>query len=59
MATDKESMAHARECVWPSGLTDDRNVRDQLIDLARGWMAASLRGRRSDVRVLTQSAGED
>ena len=59
MVSDEVYMAHARECVRLAGLTDDLKVRDQLIDLARGWMAAALRERRSDARVLTQSAGEE
>jgi hypothetical protein len=59
MASDEECMCHGRECVRLAGLTDDRNVRDELLDLARGWMAAALRERRmaderrSDARVLT------
>ena len=51
MASEEECMAHARECVRLAGLTDDLNVRDQLIDLARSWVAAALR-ERSDARVL-------
>jgi hypothetical protein len=53
LASDEECMAHARECVRLAGLTDDRKVRDQLLDLARGWIVAALRERRSDARVLT------
>jgi hypothetical protein len=48
MATDGERMDHAEECVRLAGLTDDLTVRDQLIDFARGWMAAEQRERRSD-----------
>jgi phosphopantothenoylcysteine synthetase/decarboxylase len=38
---DKKSMAHARECVRLAGLTDDQEVRDQLIALARDWIVAA------------------
>jgi phosphopantothenoylcysteine synthetase/decarboxylase len=34
-------MAHARECVRLAGLTDDQEVRDQLIALARDWIVAA------------------
>jgi hypothetical protein len=42
MATDKESMAYARECVRLAGLTDEPEIRDQLFALAREWMAAAI-----------------
>jgi hypothetical protein len=48
MATDDERMDHAEEFVRLAGLTDDLTVRDQLIDFARGWMAAEQRERRSE-----------
>ena len=48
MASDDERMDHAEELVRLAGLTDDLTVRDQLIDFARGWMAAEQRERRSD-----------
>ena len=34
-------MAHARECVRLAGLTDDQEVRDQLIALARDGIVAA------------------
>ena len=40
MVSDEVYMAHARECVRLAGMTDDFKVRDQLLDLARGWMAS-------------------
>jgi reverse gyrase len=43
---DKKGMAHARECVRLAGLTDDQEVRDQLIDLARDWIVAARRRRK-------------
>jgi hypothetical protein len=48
MASDDERMDHAEECIRLAGLTNDLTVRDQLIDFARGWMAAALRERRGD-----------
>ena len=36
-------MRHAAECVRLAGLTDDLNVRDQLVELAQGWIAAAQR----------------
>src|SRR6266516_95017 len=43
--SDKECMRHAAECVRLAGLTDDLNVRDQLVELAQGWIAAAQRER--------------
>ena len=43
---DKKSMAHARECVRLAGLTDDQEVRDQLIALARDWIVAARRKKK-------------
>ena len=37
----EKCMAHARECVRLAGLTDDQEVRDQLIALARDWIVAA------------------
>jgi len=41
MTIDEKCMAHARECVRLAGLTDDQEVRDQLIALARAWIVAA------------------
>jgi|SRR6516165_12547233 len=41
MTIDQKCMAHARECVRLAGLTDDQEVRDQLITLARDWIVAA------------------
>ena len=41
MTIDEKCMAHARECVRLAGLTDDQEVRDQLIALARDWIVAA------------------
>jgi hypothetical protein len=52
MATDDECLRVAREYARLAGLTKHRNVRDQLLDLARGWTAIAQHERRSDPRVL-------
>jgi DUF3037 family protein len=48
----KRRPRYAHEYARLAGLTKHRNVRDQLIDLARGWTAVAQHERRSDVRVL-------
>jgi hypothetical protein len=55
MASDEDCMCYAREYVRLAGLTNYRTVRDQLLDLARGWMAVAQRARlrSDDARVLT------
>jgi len=52
MATDDECLRVAHEYARLAGLTKQRNVRDQLLDLARGWTAIAQHERRSDARVL-------
>jgi len=52
MATDDECLCYAYEYARLAGLTKQRNVRDQLLDLARGWTAVAQHERRSDARVL-------
>ena len=39
MATDDECVRVAHEYARLAGLTKHQNVRDQLLDLARGWTA--------------------
>jgi hypothetical protein len=54
MASDEDCMCCAREYVRLAGLTDNRKVRDQLIDFARSWLVAAQRDERSDhARVVT------
>jgi len=48
MTIDQKCMAHARECVRLAGLTDDQEVRDQLITLARGWIVAARKEEEED-----------
>ena len=42
MTTYKECMEYARECVRLAGLTDDQQIRDQLLNMAREWMGAAI-----------------
>jgi hypothetical protein len=51
----KKCMSHADECVRLAGLTDDLNVRNQLLDLALEWMLAARGARRpsDDTRVVS------
>jgi hypothetical protein len=54
MTPDDDCMCNAREYLRLAGLTDRRTVREQLLDLARGWTAVAQSERRSDdARVLT------
>lgn len=49
MVTDEECVGYARECVWLAGLTKDVQLRDQLLNMAREWMAAAMHeGTRGD-----------
>ena len=48
MATDDECLRIAHEYARLAGLTKQRNVQDQLLDLARGWTAIARHERRSD-----------
>jgi len=45
MATDKECVDNARECVRLAQLTTDQEVRDRLLNIARRWMDAAMRAR--------------
>jgi hypothetical protein len=42
MVTDNECVDYARECVRLAGLTTDSQIRDQLLKMARQWMAAAM-----------------
>jgi hypothetical protein len=39
MATDNEYVSYARDCVRLAGLTNDPELRERLLDMARAWMA--------------------
>ena len=60
MASDLQCMYHASECVRLAGLTDDRTVRDQLLDLAQAWiLAAHHESRSDDARVMPLHENQD
>jgi hypothetical protein len=42
MATDKEYIDNARECVRLAELTTDQEVRDRLLNIARRWIHERL-----------------
>ena len=42
MATESECIEYARECVRLAGLTDDPDIRDRLLEIARDWMATAM-----------------
>ena len=50
MVTDEECVDYARECVRLAGLTADQEIRDQLLNMAREWMAAAMDERHNAVR---------
>jgi hypothetical protein len=52
MASYQECMRHADECVRLAAMTDDTTVRDQIIELARGWMRTALGARNGEARVI-------
>jgi hypothetical protein len=43
MATEKECIEYARECVRLAGLANEPDIRERLLDIAREWMAAAMR----------------
>jgi hypothetical protein len=42
VASDQEMESYARECVRLAQLTDDPNIREQLRQMAREWMATAM-----------------
>jgi hypothetical protein len=52
MATDEECVGYARECVRLAGLCTDQEVRDQLLQMARNWMAEAMHERCKDAVAL-------
>jgi hypothetical protein len=51
MASYEECMCQAHECVRLAGLTDDRVVRDQIIEVAKNSIRAAVRA-ESEARVI-------
>jgi hypothetical protein len=50
MATDNECLDYARECVRLTELTDDPELRNQLLQMAREWMATAMREKKTPKR---------
>ena len=42
MTIDHACEGYARECVRLAGLANDQQLRDQLLDMAREWMAVAM-----------------
>jgi hypothetical protein len=58
VTTDNKSIAnaHAHECVRLAGLTDDPEVRDQLLELALQWMGDALHASDSEVLIFPSAS---
>jgi hypothetical protein len=52
MATDEECVDYARECVRLAGLANDQELREQLLQMARNWMAEAMHERCKDAVAL-------
>ena len=48
MAADEECVGYARECVRLAGLATDQELREQLLQMARNWMAEAMHERCKD-----------
>ena len=53
MATDEQCVGYARECVRLAGLATDQELREQLLQMARNWMAEAMHERYKDAVKLT------
>jgi hypothetical protein len=45
MATHEECVEYARECVRLAGLATDYELQEQLLQMARNWMAEAMHER--------------
>ena len=45
--TDDECVSYARDCVRLAGLAKDEQLREQLLNMAREWMAAAMHERKA------------
>ena len=73
MATDEQCVGYARECERLAGLAaDNQELRDQLLQMARNWMAEAMHEHYKDAvarkpaspkqsrnRILTPSSAID
>jgi hypothetical protein len=48
MATDEQCVNYARECVRLAGLATDKELREQLLQMALNWMAEAMHERCKD-----------
>ena len=56
MATDEECVGYARECVRLAGLATDQELREQLLQMARNWMAEAMQERCKDAVALKSAS---
>jgi hypothetical protein len=42
MNTDRKCVDYARDCVRLAQLTEDQQIRDELMNMARDWMAQAI-----------------
>jgi hypothetical protein len=54
LASSKECMSHARECARLARLTDNRTIRDQLLNMVQRWKSAA-KSQREGVRARVVS----
>jgi hypothetical protein len=52
MATDGECVEYARECLRLARPATDQELRDQLLQMARNWMAEAMHERCKDALAL-------
>ena len=55
MAADEECVGYARECVRLAGQTTDQDLREQLFNMARDWLAAAMDERCSADHAVTRN----
>jgi hypothetical protein len=53
MATESECIEYARECVRLAGLTDDPDIRDRLLEIARDFAAREHQGASGTEIIVT------
>ena len=58
MTIDKECLGYARDCERLAGRTDDLELRDLLLQIARDWMAVAMREDKGPLATGTTPAVE-
>jgi hypothetical protein len=48
--TDDDCMSYARDCVRLAGLAKDPLLQEQLLNMAREWMAVAMHETKSPIR---------